>query len=581
MTPRNAARLVIAWAVATAAVCLLVNRAFALRVDEAHPRAVVASVWSGGSLIARAILAHEGDTDPGIDSALAKSSGTTLVHESVVAEGPILTRPELAFAFSVVPGRDGIAATLDGRTAYVTPDELLSRQAYDHGLSIAAVQLSFGLDVPTTVAMLADRLGVTARDVLDRASLSRIRVVRDARRAEAVTPESLTADAARRGALAAARYLARNTDSEGRFRYLVEAPTNRELPGYDWPRHAGATYFLAEAAGASRGDADLAFAALRAAAYLRDHALVQCGSARCIGDGTIVDVGSAALAILAFVEIARTGLDPSYALLVRDLAAFLRAQQRPDGELMHLYDRSARRPLDVQLLYFTGEASLALSRAHALLGDPRDLDAARGALHHLVHGSWSFFGSRYYWGEEHWTCEAADDLWDRAPSQEALDFCVGWAAFNRKLMYGAGDTPLDVDGSYGVGPFVTPRLTPAGSRSEATAATIDMARRAGLPQARLDALDGQLRRSLALLLRQQFALSPGLYPSYVMADPQAVDGAVPGSEVDWALRIDYSQHAGNALFRWADQASAAGSSAKGPTNVQEEQPGESLRTNSW
>ena len=408
----------------------------------------------------------------------------------------------------------------------------------------------------------------------NRASLSRIRVVRRVGTRPVVTPDSLTADTARRGALAAARYLARNTDSEGRFRYLVEAPTNRELPGYDWPRHAGATYFLAEAAAVSGGDPDLAFAALRAAGYLRDHALVQCGSVRCVGDGHMADVGSTALAVVAFVEMARTGLDPAYALLVRDLAAFLRSQQRPDGELMHVYDRVAGRPNDVQLLYFTGEAALALSRAHALLHDERDLEAASRAVNYLVHHAWSFFGSRYYWSEEHWTCEAADDLWDRAPSQDALDFCLGWAAFNRKLMYGAGDAPLDVDGAYGVGPFVTPRLTPAGSRSEATVAMLDMARRAGRPREELGMLDRSLRRSLALLLRHQLALSPGVYPSYLMAEPEAVDGAVPGSEVDWVLRIDYAQHAGNALLRWAEAASAA-------TNVQAEQPGESLRTKSW
>ena len=29
---------------------------------------------------------------------------------------------------------------------------------------------------------------------------------------------------------------------------MIDAPTNRTLPGYDWPRHAGATYFLAQAA---------------------------------------------------------------------------------------------------------------------------------------------------------------------------------------------------------------------------------------------------------------------------------------------------------------------------------------------
>ena len=37
---------------------------------------------------------------------------------------------------------------------------------------------------------------------------------------------------------------------------------------------------------------------------------------------------------------------------------------------------AAGHPIDVQLVYYSGEAALALARAHALLGDPRDLAAA-------------------------------------------------------------------------------------------------------------------------------------------------------------------------------------------------------------
>jgi hypothetical protein len=298
------------------------------------------------------------------------------------------------------------------------------------------------------------------------------------------------------------------------------------------------------------GDDDVGEAALRAAGYLRDQATVACGAQRCIGDRNYVDVGSSALAMLAYAEIARTKLDPSFAAQVRQLAAFLRSQQRADGEFMHIYDRRASAPIDVQLLYYTGEASFALSRAHALLGDPRDLDAARHALSRLVHGSWSFFGSRYYWGEEHWTCQAMDDLWDRAPDPQALDFCLGWAAFGRRLMYGPDDTAFDADGAYGVGPFVTPRLTPAGSRTEAGLATLEAARRAGRPESETAPLEQQVRRTTAMLLRHQL----GARVAHLMADPVAVQGAMPSTEVDWAVRIDYCQHTGGALVRWLDGA---------------------------
>ncbi|MGD0530435.1 MAG: hypothetical protein ABSE49_35200, partial [Polyangiaceae bacterium] len=386
--------------------------------------------------------------------------------------------------------------------------------------------------------------------------LRRIRVVRTvagAPSARAITADGLDDADAREGAVGLGRYLARGVDAQGRFRYLVAATTNQTLPGYDWPRHAGATYFLAQVA-ALTGDPDLRFAALRAGGRLRDHALVPCGDHRCIGeaDGELAEVGSTALAVVAFVEIARSHLDDGYALLVPDLTAFLRAQQRADGELMHLYDRRARRPVDVQLLYYTGEAALAFARAHALLGDARDLDAATRALERLDGPAWSFFGSRYYWGEEHWTCQAMDDLWDRlaAPVREkALTFCLGWEDYGRRLMYAPGDTPYDADGTYGVGPIVTPHLTPAGSRAEAGLATLDAARRAGRPAEELGALERELRRSLAMLLRHQLPAGRG----YLLRDPSAVEGAMPGSEVDWQLRIDYAQHAGSALVamsRW-------------------------------
>ncbi len=546
------ARWLVAWALVTAIACVVVHARFELRSDAARD-VVVASVWSGGEVVGRAVLAKAGDPDPALDAALAAHPGATRVEERIVGVGPVLRWPLPALALSVVPGREGLAATVDGRTAYVTPDELLARQAYDKGIRFPAVELGIGVDAQLVLALLGDRLHVRVSDLRDRGELFRFRSER-LQNATPTTPtaDTMTDDDARDAMIAAADYLARGVDDRGRFRYMVDAPRNHDMPGYDWPRHAGATYFLAQVASLT-GDSGLSFAALRAAALMRDHAMLPCGEHRCLGETDVVEVGLTALGLLAFVEMARTKLDPAYALLVPELAAFLRGQQRPDGELMHLYDRRARAPIDVQMLYTSGEAALALSRAHALLGDPRDMEASVRIVDRLVHGAWNFFGSRYYWGEEHWTCQAMDDLWPRAATlasqrtvRDALGFCLDWAAYGRKLMYGPSDTAFDADGAYGFGPVVTPRLTPAGSRSEAGIATLDAGLRAGLPSSTLEPLEAQLRRSLAMLLRHQ--LRPG--PVHLFAEPEAVEGAMPGSEVDWALRIDYAQHTGSALVRW-------------------------------
>jgi hypothetical protein len=546
----------------------------ALAPDPGHPRAIVASVWRAGELVARAMLPNQDAHDPAIDEAVG-APDSELVFESIVAEGPILGRPELALANSLVSGHDGVVAHLDGATAVVTPDDLLARRAYDRGSKVLGVDLPSGADTAVLFAILGERLHATARRVEDEATFRRIRVARSTP-LRAKTPWAevdgprLTTDDVRGAAHDAARYLAKNIRHDGHFRYLVDATNDHDLPGYDWPRHAGATYFLAQAA-AHFHDKDLGAACLSAAALMRDRAISRCGSNACIGRDSHVDLGSSALALLAFVEIARTGLDPTYEELVRQLTAFVRGQQRPDGEFMHEYDRSAGHPIDVQYVYYSGEATLALARAHVLTREPLDLAAAVSGLSHIVGPAWRFFGNRYYFGEEHWTCQAMAELWERSPDASALDFCRRWQAYGRKLQFRAGEAVYDADGAIGVGPFATPRLTPVASRCEAGLATLEAFLRSGAAQGdeklqgeggdrEKNELEAQQRRALALLVRRQ--LRPG--PVAILADPDRVYGAMPGSEVDLALRIDYAQHAGSAMIRWLDLEEPAGAGSTPP-----------------
>jgi hypothetical protein len=549
VTLRALARLKVVYLALLVVICAAVHHAASLRaVDGEH----VTSAWRKGELVGRAV-----------NGMIAVVDGTIVVDEHVVGEAPILTTFEPVFALSVVAGLDGVKATWNGLTVYVTPDELLARQAYDKGIAIPGLALSLGVNVPLIEAVLAERLRTTVPELRAHARFARIRTehggVTVRGDSAATTPDTLTPPLLRGAALAAALHLARGVGPDGRFRYIVDAPTDRTLPGYDWPRHAGAAFFLAQATELSP-DPSLRDAALRAGRYLRDKAL-DCGPLKCIGSETIVDVGSTALAVIAMSEFVRTGLDPSLRAPLVELTKFLRAQQRPDGEFMHYFHRQASRPIDVQGLYYSGEATLALARAHELTGDAADLDAARRGLANLVGPAWSFFGNRYYFGEEHWTCQAMSELWERAPNPKALDFCERWREYDAKMMYGPGETPWDADGAFGVGPVVTPRLTPVASRSEAGVVTLDAMARAGEGAEKRAALASQLRRSFALLLRQQ--LRPGRF--YVFANGDDVFGGMPGSQVDLQLRIDYAQHTGSALIRaaaspelWAGTAAAAG-----------------------
>jgi hypothetical protein len=518
----------------------------AARLHEPTQPTFVASKWNAGKLVARTV------TTTADGSPLDETQGT-LVFEHVIGESWLPSFSESATSLSLVPAHDGVRVELAGKSVYVTPDDLLARQAYDHGIALDELGLTLGVDVQVIVALAAERLGRPPMEVKARATFRRIRTERiiPGQLPEPPLDERNFDDAtAARWVLAAGRYLARGVSRDGRFRYLVNAPTNQTLGGYDWPRHAGATYFLAQAAdfAQKRGERDaagLATAALRAAGLLRTGALQRCGTHKCIGDGDPLEIGSAALSTIAFAQIASSGLDPSYAPLARELAELILSLQRPDGEFMHQVRRDGT-PIDVQLPYFSGEAALALARANALLGDARYLEGAKKSVAYLTGPAWHFFGNRYYFAEEHWTCQAAGELWERAPNPPALDFCLRWQAFNRSVQLHEGDCLLDCNGALGVGPLVTPRFTPVASRCEAGIATLDAAVRAHADAAEISRLRTQTRRSLALLARQQFHGQL----EYLMTDPDAVRGGMPGSEVDWQLRIDYAQHAGSAMLRW-------------------------------
>lgn len=541
MTPRALAQLLGYYTFFLVCSCLVLHKAVSLAPVKG---AVVASAYKEGVRVARAVVER---ADLASASGVLPTEGTTVAFETVTEESAIATFAEPVFAMSLVSGCDGVRVDMDGKTAYVTPDDLVSKQGYDHGLGLDSLNLALGADVALIIALASQDLGVRPSEVKERASFHRIRttrVVPGAVPVRYVPAEMLTPGDVRSSVVLAARYLGRGVSPDGHFRYLVDAASNKSLPGYDWPRHAGATYFLVQA---TRLDPSLIAPARRALSQLTGHALVPCGVHQCIGEGDTLEIGSISLGTIALAEAVRSGLDRSVLPMVRALADTIVSLQREDGEFMHLLDRDGHAQ-DVQLLYFSGEATLALARAHEVTGDERYLEGAKKGLAHLVGPAWSFFGDRYYFGEEHWTCQAMGDLWDRAPDPVALDFCERWQDYGRKLQMRDGEGAWDADGAIGVGPVVTPRLTPVASRCEAGVATLDALRKSHASPERIEALRDQMRRALALLVREQFHGQS----RHLFANPDAIDGAMPGSEVDWQLRIDYAQHAGSAMVRWLE-----------------------------
>ena len=81
--------------------------------------------------------------------------------------------------------------------------------------------------------------------------------------------------------------------------------------------------------------------------------------------------------------------------------------------------RTDQRDEKTQLLYFSGEAAFALAKLAALVG-PSDPDYARWvaaldrALDYLTDKQYANLAGQFYFGEDHWTCMAADAALGRA-----------------------------------------------------------------------------------------------------------------------------------------------------------------------
>jgi hypothetical protein len=546
MTRLNLA--LVGWGLVTVAVSIgLVALVHIGPCEGRHCGPLLVLGWREGRVVAR--MQHVQDTGGDRGAALAMRrarqawAGTSpepthITLHRVQGTGWLPRFHPLVSAMSVVPWVDGLAVTRGAHTTYYTPQELMTFPRAYTSMQTPIPDLSVGYDVDALISRSVDEGGH---------GRARVRRFRAQLIAEHEYPRRVTvnAETLRQSAEEGARFLLRHMSGDGRFSYVYNAQHDRveELP-YNLPRHSGVAYFLAEM-GHLLHWPEAREASLRALRWTREHHIRSCGSESrwCVEYFGYVDLGSAALTLLHAAEILRGGHDPLAREVIERVAEFLRYMQRDDGEFRHEYNVVEQRPVDVQYLYYTGEAALALFRAYDVTRNVADLDAARRALRFLTVGSWDFFGSRYYYGEEHWTCQAALEAsrWYAVP--EALDFCLRWASYSRALQYQPRETLWPVAGAYGAGNLIPPRFTPVGSRTEAFVATYKLAQAYGRATPELKR---QIEQGLRLLMSYQWL--PG--PDFLFKSPERARGGMPGSPTELVVRNDYVQHAGSAMIQW-------------------------------
>ena len=304
----------------------------------------IVSVWAGGKRRARTMLSNDLGNALTPENALAREvrvlRGVRVIEEMIDA-GPVLSTSPIIFGASFVAGEDGVEVRYGDKVVYATLDDLVAYKAYDHPMILGPIRLQLGVDPDVVLDALAKELDVPRSSLENFGQFRRMAL----RRRDPAPPTGEVNQATLKdAALAAGRYLARAVHRDGTYRYEVNAIGNEDLEGYNWPRHAGATWYLAESTNYSR-EPPMIDAVRRAALRLTEQ-IVDCGEYRCVADGDRADLGSSALGLLALVELVEGGLMPELMPSVQALAAFLRSQQRADGEFKHFYDRQKHEAID-------------------------------------------------------------------------------------------------------------------------------------------------------------------------------------------------------------------------------------------
>ena len=485
----------------------------------------------------------------------------------LTAHGPVVTRVPVALANSFASGRDGVGITVAGHVAYLLPDDLIRQELLAAAQPIAFIdELRSGLDVEAADKALATQLGCDVADVRSaHQHLFRFRVQSfvdspDHARALPVdrgrVPLARVDRASVRTALErAADYAVRQLRWDGSFEYIYQPFVHQHLSDdYSLPRHAGTTWLLALAYHVL-GHARYREAATSAIDYLATHAVpsdCEATSFACVGTNDDADLGSAALTSVAIVEYQLATSDRRFLGLAERLGRFLLTMQKPNGDFCHGFvPESGLRDCAGQVLYYSGEAALALAKLHQILPDPALAVAAERALDYLTGANYDYFLGQFFIGEDHWTCIAAEAAFPFVNKDAYARFCYAFARLNRRVQVEPDGGPLaDLAGAFGVTPFFLPHNTPAGSRTEANVAIYRLSVLRGEPQA--DILE-TVRRSMRFLVDQQFR-PEGMY---LFARPDSALGGIGHTPLQPEVRIDYVAHVGSAMARGLDLVLAA------------------------
>jgi hypothetical protein len=392
---------------------------------------------------------------------------------------------------------------------------------------VALVLTATGRDA--TIAQSTDATPIGARDaaaILDGTA--------------AIDADAL-ADLARERVRMGAGWLAQVQRTSGAFYYIYDPGADKyETHQYNEVRHAGTTYSLYQAYGLL-GDASIATVADLGGQFIRESSIPVQDMGLAYIDQQHMDtsLGGQALAIVALMERRRVTADTTADHLIEQLASFLLSMEMPDepGRYYFSYDHTSGRLLPTpDVVYYPGEALLALTRLAEQFPDGPYLEAARRAANYLVyHRDGDLPALTTVPREDHWLTIALSELYRLHPDEGYVSVVYRQADTMIANQYTAADgLPQRIGAARRDGPI---NYTSTATKGEAIVAAWALATYLG-------DTDGIARLSTAARRNAQFQMRVQYTPenSALFPRPERLIGGWPASPTNPSIRIDYVQH---------------------------------------
>ncbi len=522
---------------------------------------IVLTVWSRG---VRHSVFQSVDTP--LKSALAKFAGELqrlgetlsdprlrLQLDFAIAEGWI---PEggLLASLAFVEGHSGVSALVNGEPVYLPPSELIRNNKYGSFKPLPGYDPKFriGVDlerVEKTIENQARRLGVEGDGVDSMARFRALTVVEG----EDLAPRRLLKGTVERpevtrarveaAVLAGARYLVRALRDDGMFRYYYNPVLDRDEKGrYNWPRHAGVTYSLALVGRVLEKPAYIETAA-RALVRFEEQLTAGPDGSKCLMSRKKCYLGSSALGLLALAEYRIASGDDRFDGAARQVAKFLVSMQKEDGFFYH--DWYPERGIDKELmkLYASQQAVFALARFAKAVGDPDALEKAVKGMDYLAGPYWDHFMGSFFFGQEHWTCLAAEEVYNARSKPEYAELCNGIGVHYDNITHKPGETPFAEDvGGMSITHLFTPHLGGTATGAEAMVSAVLLGDAIGRDTG---SIREQLKSTFGFLIQGQVTA----HDTFWIRQPEFSVGGVFETQTKPKVRIDNVQHAISAMVR--------------------------------